>query len=47
MQYSPAAKSASLFRPWALLLAGVVVVAMVFMTYQNKDAFLPQKGEVD
>ena len=47
MQYSPAAKSASLFRPWALLLAGVVVVAMLFMTYQNKDAFLPQKGKVD
>jgi len=47
MRYSPAAESASLFRPWALLLAGVVVVAMLFMTYQNKDAFLPQKGEVD
>ena len=46
MQYSPAAESTPLFRPWALGLAVLLVAVVLVLTYQNKSAFMPQ-GETD
>ena len=42
MQYSPAAESTPLFRPWAMGVAILLVLVVLVLTYQNKDAFMPQ-----
>ena len=42
MQYSPAAESTPLFRPWAMGVAVLLVLVVLVLTYQNKDAFMPQ-----
>ncbi|WP_341707431.1 tetratricopeptide repeat protein [Halopseudomonas sp.] len=47
MRYSPAAESVPLFRPWALVLAAILVVTVLAMSYQNRDAFFPSKGDGD
>lgn len=47
MRYSPAVESVPVLRPLALLLALLVVVAVLWLSYQSEDVFMPHPGEVD